>query len=384
MKTNGVRQMVRLHGCVLRLFSFLGLAVLLALSNVTQTAAQTVNLRFDQERYVVRSGETFPVQVLITPPPAAGLFSFGVRLNFPATHAEVVGVASVRPVTALAGDGPRAMIPVIGTGPGFAAMKGTTDFFEASRPVSSGALLVTFLVHDLANGPYALTLDFFNTLGSTEQIFVDGDGSVLDAALFFGRAEVIPDGNLATAVNSGITFNRQTGLFEQTVRVTNDRPMTIPGVRLLVTDLPSGWRVWNAHGEADGRPFFLYGSPLPPAQHVDFRVEFRIPERNPTSQPAYLAEVFIPGDGPEPPAGTPFAVIPRTSLSDGTFLLEFTSLPGRAYAVQYSDDLVLWRTVAPTLTGNGTRLQWTDYGPPRTDRPPSEVPNRYYRVFLLP
>ena len=157
-----------------------------------------------------------------------------------------------------------------------------------------------------------------------------------------------------------------------------------PAFRLLVTSLPETWQVGNAHGLTNGMPWLGHNTPLPGGEAVDLRAEFRVPDRNPQVQPAYAVEVVRPADDPEPPAGTPFAILPRSALSDGAFLLEFSSLSNRQYTVQYSRDLEAWTTVQPSITGNGSRLQWTDYGPPKTDSPPAHQTNRFYRVFLLP
>src|SRR5437867_10836678 len=40
----------------------------------------TFTVGFERATYEITPGETFPVRVLISPPPANGLFSYGVRL----------------------------------------------------------------------------------------------------------------------------------------------------------------------------------------------------------------------------------------------------------------------------------------------------------------
>jgi hypothetical protein len=343
---------------------------------------------FDRERYEMRVGDAFPVKVLINPLPPPGIFSFGVRMTLPSTNAEVVGAASVQAVTDLSFNGPRAFAPVIGTGPGFAAVKGTADFFRADRPASTNALLVTFLVHNLASEPYQIGLEFFNTLGPTEQIFVDGKGSVLDSHLSFSTAAVVPIttpiGQLEVQSRSTISLDRQTGLFNQTVRVSNGYLIPISGFQLLVSNFPVSWQVWNAHGVTNGIPYFIYKDMLSPGEYVDLRVEFRIPDRNPLAQPSYEARISQATNTPPEVTGNPFAITPRMKLSDGSFLLEFDSILNRSYSIQYSYDLTAWNSTFPAITGNGSRLQWIDYGPPKTDRPPSQATNRYYRVLLLP
>jgi hypothetical protein len=72
----------------------------------------------------------------------------------------------------------------------------------------------------------------------------------------------------------------------------------------------------------------------------------------------------------------------RTFLrSDSKVAVEFDSLNGRIYAIQYSSDLSLWKQAQSLVSGNGARLIWVDAGPPDTDSLPSS--NRFYRVILL-
>ena len=69
--------------------------------------------------------------------------------------------------------------------------------------------------------------------------------------------------------------------------------------------------------------------------------------------------------------------------TDGSLLIEFTSIPGALYDVQYSADAITW-TVSPVrVRAAGNRVQWIDRGPPRTDSPPSQNPCRFYRVLQI-
>lgn len=353
---------------------------------VSSLQAAQYTARFEHSQYLITPGETFPVRVVISPVPEAGLFSFGVRISYPGDAAEVEGVGSIQPNPDLATDGPHSGAPVVCVGSGFAVAKGCANLFDATRPVSTNSVLATFFLRDrdAGTGSYRLSLTNFNTLGLTEQIFVDGAGRVLDADLQFGEAEVIyGDGVLEAKTNSPVTLNRQSGLFEQVVRVTNGQGSAVGGFRLFVANLPPTWVVWNAHGQTNGLPYLDHAPVLMPGRSVDLRVEFRIPDRNPGHQPEYPVEPGSP-TSPTTPEGDSFGVIPRGRLPDGAFLLEFDSLPSRTYAVQYSYDLTHWTTALPPLLGNGSRLQWIDAGPPKSDRPLDATPERYYRIFLLP
>ncbi len=163
---------------------FFIVSILLATRLITPStwAASSITnylVRFDRDQFVVRSGETFPVQVFINPVPESGLYSFGVRVRVEGTNALVSGAAAIEVPPLIAFDGPRSPAPVIASSARSAAVKGTTIFHNSSLETSSDALLATFYITDLAAGPFQLTVDFFNTLGPSEQIFVDGAGNAL-------------------------------------------------------------------------------------------------------------------------------------------------------------------------------------------------------------
>lgn len=360
-------------------------ALLIVASAQAQSSPGPTNylVTFEREFYLIRGGETFPVQVFVAPRPPNDLYSFGVRLRIESTNAVIAGVGAIQVPASLSFDGPRAPAPVIAVGSNSAAVKGTVIFHTPTlRPATNG-LLATFYVTDITPGPYQLTLEFFNTLGPSEQIFVDGAGVVLDPWITFTHATVLRESDLSFELRSPIALNRQTGLFEQTVRVLNTKSIAVAAFRLLVTNLPPTWTVWNAHGQTNGHSYFQYNSTLNPGDFVDLRVEYRIPNRIPSSQPGYAVEVVTPAGSLPTPPGSSFAVAPRLQGTNG-FLLEFSTLTNRFYSIQYSRDMSTWETVVPSLRGNGSRLQWIDYGPPKTDRPPFQDAQRYYRVFLLP
>ncbi len=155
------------------------------------------------------------------------------------------------------------------------------------------------------------------------------------------------EGDLIYEVRSGIALNRQTGLFEQTVRVVNNRAIAIPAFRMSVTNVPPDWTVWNAHGLSNGIPFFRYDAPLDPGAFVDLLIEFRIPDRNPAHQPDYIVEADNVIDPPPNPTGAPFTLTSRASFADGAFLLEFSTLTNRLYTIQYSPDMAAWQEAVP-------------------------------------
>jgi uncharacterized repeat protein (TIGR01451 family) len=71
-------------------------------------------------------------------------------------------------------------------------------------------------------------------------------------------------------------------------------------------------------------------------------------------------------------------------LPGKNFALEIASLTNRTYSVQYSSDLVNWKTAQTGITGDGTVMQWVDDGAPKTECAPAATNARFYKVVLLP
>ncbi len=145
-------------------------------------------IHFDKPVYKITRGQSFEVQVLIDPAP--GLSSYGVAASFPDGNASVSNATAILLPTDLEFNGVRGGGAVKSVGPGFAAFKGTVDFAPSPAPIHNTNILATITLQDLGVGSYTLNLSFFNTLGLTEQIFVDGVGNVLDPQIAFASALV--------------------------------------------------------------------------------------------------------------------------------------------------------------------------------------------------
>jgi hypothetical protein len=68
-------------------------------------------------------------------------------------------------------------------------------------------------------------------------------------------------------------------------------------------------------------------------------------------------------------------------LLNGALLIEFASTPGATYVIQYSSDMQNFKTAAPPIVAAGTRVQWIDSGPPKTDSLPGSAGQRFYRIL---
>lgn len=188
---------------------------------------------------------------------------------------------------------------------------------------------------------------------------------------------------LGVIVLSPIELNPQTGLFEQTIRLINASPVAVDATQILIHGLPSDVVVYNAAGEIDGVPYVQYNYTLAPFESVDFVIEYDRNSRETIPQPTFVSEameVIIVAD----PMGTPFAIDRALMLTDGRFLIEFTAIEGSSYSVQYSDDMIDWTTVVPTITAPTNKIQWYDDGPPKTESMPEDASSRFYRIFELP
>ena len=185
----------------------------------------------------------------------------------------------------------------------------------------------------------------------------------------------------AEVFGSPITLNPQTGLFEQTVRVTNNSPTTIDSLRLLIRNLPGDVQVRNASGSTNGIPFVQHNFPLAPAAAIDFLIEYYRANRQAIPQPSF--EVVATTPETSQVEGKIFSIDRNAQLVSGRFLVEFSATPGSRYAVQYSGDMANWQTARPTITAPANRVHWYDDGPPKTESKPTSG-SRFYRVIQLP
>ena len=189
-------------------------------------------------------------------------------------------------------------------------------------------------------------------------------------------------GGIVVAVVSPITLNPQTGLFEQTVRLSNSSPSTVTAARLLIQALPADVQVYNASGSTNGTPFVQYQLSLAPAATVDLLIEYYRANRNADFWANFLAQDATPL--PVTETGAVLAIDRNVRLESGRFLIEFSATPGRRYAVQYSSDMTNWKTANPIITAPANRVQWYDDGPPKTESKPTTTGSRFYRIMELP
>ena len=196
------------------------------------------------------------------------------------------------------------------------------------------------------------------------------------------QTTILPSG---FAIQSGAAiFNPQTGLYEETVIVTNIGPSTVAGVRLYVGGLTNSVTLYNATGTTNGTPYVDYYASLNPGSNVTFVLEFYDSKRVPFTNT--LTAVAIPFSS-LPSAGTNGVAVTTEFLDtripgDTRFVIEFPTVPGKSYTIIYSDDnMATWKVATPSIIANATVTQWYDDGPPKTDSKPTAVRSRFYRVI---
>ena len=244
------------------------------------------------------------------------------------------------------------------------------EFFESTNKFDETAIGNPFVVlrSNVAAGTYTFTAKA-----------TDDDGaSAVSAPVTITVLESLP-----LTILQGIHFNPQTGLYEQTVRVSNPSYSTFDGVRVNILGLPGTVHVYNASGETNGIPYVQSGAPVPPGGHVDFVIEYYVTAGGAVPNPVLQVELVSAGGGAAV-FGAGVHINRGFMRPDRTFLVEFATDMNRLYYVQYSSDLRTWKTAQPAISGNGTWIQWIDSGLPKTESAPATTDMRFYRVIVLP
>jgi uncharacterized repeat protein (TIGR01451 family) len=207
----------------------------------------------------------------------------------------------------------------------------------------------------------------------------------------------IPSTNVVTPIGPNLFIvgtnadNPQTGLYEENVTVTNIGTVPIHSIRLYVGGLRSGVSLYNATGTNNGVPYVEYDAPYdtpinpyPAANnHVTFQLEFYV-----TGWFAFtnsLTAVATPASVVGSVNGTPVTGVPQkitdARFANNRFLIQFNSVPGRTYTIEYKDNAFdPWSIAVPSIVASANVTQWYDDGPPKTATPPP-ADHRFYQVI---
>ncbi|MGV3755793.1 MAG: Ig-like domain-containing protein [Verrucomicrobiota bacterium] len=235
--------------------------------------------------------------------------------------------------------------------------------------------------------PYSVDL---SNLASGTYTFVaiatDDDGVTGTSAPITITVLANPPLGAVSSVSASGAFFIQSGLMSQTVVVSNPSPIPIQAVRLTLQGLAPGIVLYNATGTNGlSEPYVQHNFPVPAGGSVTFFIEYYVANRITIPAPTFLAEL-MPVDAPVVPVGTVQSLLrtPPVVIPGGHLLLDFATVAGRTYHIQYSADMATWITVVPSQTGTGSTRQWIDNGPPKTQSHPSTVGARFYRIIEVP
>jgi len=220
---------------------------------------------------------------------------------------------------------------------------------------------------------------------SVSAVNVLDTNTVNDAASTNVSVGLLVAGALVASNVTAMTFNPQTGLMEQSVRLVNVSTGKVDSARIIVTGLTN--RLYNAVGTNDGDPFVVYGATLETNQSVDLALEYFVPTRLPiVVADSQLHPFGAPAVNLAPSGGAPFSITLVTNLPSGNILIEFVSTAGRSYTVRYADNSTFTNELAaqPSIVAPADRVQWIDDGPPKTVSRPASVTSRFYRVIQNP
>ncbi|MBE7500914.1 MAG: immunoglobulin domain-containing protein [Verrucomicrobiales bacterium] len=180
----------------------------------------------------------------------------------------------------------------------------------------------------------------------------------------------------------------QSGLFEQRLTLANASAYPISGLQVLVRGLGEdslgmARRLANASGATNGVPYVYYG-PLWPGQEVELNLGYYVADRRSPPMPEFEVR-SVPAQEFMATGGLVFTIT-SVRLVEGRAILEFLSLAGRRYFIQYVDAFgsIAWKTAQPEIRGTGARVQWIDDGPPKTTSRPTSEGSRFYRGMLMP
>lgn len=198
-------------------------------------------------------------------------------------------------------------------------------------------------------------------------------------------------------VRSAPALDAQSGLFLQQIDIGNPGVVTQSQVQVTVSGLTNDSlgvpiRLYNSVGTNSQGGSVVFSSDLPPGTARVLRLEYYVADLTTVPVPTFVSEQSGTPSGPSLSARTLSVdralYFTNAAFPSGAFLIEFPTQLQRNYFVQYapSPDAFLQgsgtiRTALPAIPGTGSRVQWIDYGPPKTETAPG-ASNRFYRVVL--
>lgn len=251
---------------------------------------------------------------------------------------------------------------------------------ESLPPGESAQLLLPFIVPAGVSGSADGLASSASVQAIHEPLILTGDDQAAASTTILSPASMSLLGLEVSPL-----LNRQTGLLTHKVTVLNENPAAVGSFQLVILGLPAGVIPQGATGTtADGNPYFLLAaSPLDAGGRLELTIEYSSANRAPV-HPTYRIDLLRDSPPSVPLEGERFAIDHFAVLADGSFLIEWSTVPEARYVVEYSADCATWIQAGEPLGTTANRMQWIDDGPPKTATKPGSEKTRYYRVVVLP
>jgi hypothetical protein len=188
-----------------------------------------------------------------------------------------------------------------------------------------------------------------------------------------------------------LRVERATGLLLQKITFKNTSGFSIPGLKLLLSNVAHDVHLYGARdGKTPASLEALFTQPIAANETISFDLVYFDPKRRIASfmNPAIKAEALLePELDSLPLTGRiePSLLVRPTPLGPK---LEWNAAPRMTYVVEYSDnDGATWFSAVHRLRSGGARIFWVDRGQPETKAKPKGPLNspggRKYRVKIL-
>ena len=235
-----------------------------------------------------------------------------------------------------------------------------------------------------ADGSLAFTAVNGQNGGSTQttvvvkMVYADGTTANVNVQLTIYH----PLLQVITSTSSAAQLNPQTSLYEQVVHLTNTTPFSLVAYSVAAPGLPSGVVLESASGyDTSGNPFISGIAQIAPGAEVDLVLEYFSPNAKPFPNPS-LVLTLQGTSGLPTPTGTILPVAQVITAYEGRIYLEFQTVAGKTYYVQYRDSSsAAWQTSFTPVLGTGTWVTWMDNGQPKTASVPTTA--RTYQLIQV-
>ncbi|MBK1790297.1 DUF11 domain-containing protein [Persicirhabdus sediminis] len=230
--------------------------------------------------------------------------------------------------------------------------------------------------------------DVIETSASVNAVELDSELGNNSASLLTSILSAESIGSVNLTVNPVVSI--QTGLLVHELTVTNQNSKEVAAMKIFIHGLPADVQVNNASGYAahDGEsnvPFIEIAGAIASGASQTVLVEYYRASRDVSFVPDYRIELYYLSDEEAALQVGLLSEAIEISMTgdDGSVAIEFATIVGRRYRVQYcSTGLSDWLNATP-IVAVANKTEWVDSGQPKTDSHPSSVSQRFYRIIEL-